>query len=397
MRKRCDRLWEMGSIGVERLGAAADDLADPELLRLENLDTDIRPWPAALEETHRSIEADAANSYLPFVGQEPLRRSVATHVSRMSGVPYDWRRCCVISAGGLNGILNVLLATLDPGDGVVLTSPVYAGLLNRVRLAGGVPRLAKLIPDVSRGWRLDMDTFREAVGSSRVRAVLMVNPSMPTGCVLTAEEWKEIADACIQSDLLLVYDAAMERILFDERQVIHPASLPGMVDRTVTVGSASKELRMIGWRVGWIVGPEWLMPDITLVSMANVVSQVGIGMSGVAAALEAPTSELSNATCEWQKRRDTVLRELDGLIPAIPPHGGWSLLVDAAALGMSGKEFSERLLLHAKVVATPMDGWGAPNASRYLRLVYANESCERLSTLRERVQRCFTLIGLSTH
>jgi N-succinyldiaminopimelate aminotransferase len=387
MRTRCDRLREIGSIGVERLGALADAQADPELLRLENLDTDIRPWPAALEETHRSIDADAANSYLPFVGQEALRRSATAHVSRMSGVQYDWRRSCVISAGGLNGILNVLLATLDPGDQVVLTDPVYAGLLNRVRLAGGRPRLAKLIPHVSKGWRADLDEFRTAVRSSRVRAVLMMSPSMPTGCVLTADEWKQIADACVQSDVLLIYDAAMERILFDEREVIHPASLPGMAERTVTVGSASKELRMIGWRVGWIVGPEWLMPDVALVSLANVVSQVGIGMSGVTTAMEAPASDLTKAVVEWQKRRDVVLSELDGLIPAIPSHGGWSLLVDAGALGMSAKELSERLLLRAKIAATPMEGWGGPNTSRYLRLVYANESCERLSTVRQRAKR----------
>ena len=178
----------------------------------------------------------------------------------------------------------------------------------------------------------------------------------------------------------------MERILFDGRPVIHPAGLPGMAERTVTIGSASKELRMIGWRVGWIVGPEWLMPDIARVSMANVVCQVGIGMRGVAVALEGPASDLTAANREWQKRRDVVLGELDGLIPAIPPHGGWSLLVDAGALGMSGKGLSERLLSHAKIAATPMDGWGGPNTSRYLPLVYANESCKRLSTLRQRLQ-----------
>jgi aspartate/methionine/tyrosine aminotransferase len=246
-----------------------------------------------------------------------------------------------------------------------------------VRLAGGVPRLARLVPG-KEGWRLDVDSFRAAAAAPRVRAVLMMSPSMPTGCVLTAEEWSAVAAMCVERDLLLVYDAAMERILFDGRAVLHPASLPGMADRTVTVGSASKELRMIGWRVGWVVGPERLIPDVSLVGMANVVCQVGIAMEGVAAALEAPPIDVSDAVDEWQRRRDTLLFELVEL-QAIPPHGGWSLLVDCQPLGMSGGEASERLLYKAKIAATPMSGWGSPDVARYLRLVFSNEPCARLA------------------
>ena len=161
MHTRPTRLKDIPGIGVDRLGNAADALADPSTLRLENLDTDLRPWPGALEATRAAIDDDAANSYLPFLGQDRLRQAAAAHVFHMSGVAYDWRRCCAISAGGLSGILNVLLATLEPGDEVILTGPIYAGLLNRVRLAGGVPRLARLEPGPE-GWRLDLDSFRAA-------------------------------------------------------------------------------------------------------------------------------------------------------------------------------------------------------------------------------------------
>ena len=374
----------MPGIGVDRLGDAADALADPAVLRLENLDTDLEPWPGALEETLHAIGEDSANSYLPFLGQDRLRRAAAAHVSRQSGVAYDWRRACVISAGGLSGILNVLLATLEPGDEVVLAEPIYAGLLNRVRLAGGVPRLARLVPGKD-GWRLDADSFRAAAAAPRVRAALMMSPSMPTGCVLTAEEWAAVAEVCVERDLLLVYDAAMERILFDGRPVLHPASLPGMAERTVTVGSASKELRMIGWRVGWVVGPERLIPDVGLVGMANVVCQVGIAMAGVAAALEAPAIDVSDAVAEWERRRDSLLSELDGF-EVIPPHGGWSLLLDCHPLGMSGAEASERLLRKAKIAATPMSGWGSQDAARYLRFVFANEPRARLTGAGARIR-----------
>jgi aspartate/methionine/tyrosine aminotransferase len=383
MFSRPSRLKDIPGIGVDRLGNAADAMADPGILRLENLDTDLRPWPGALAETRRAVDDDAANSYLPFLGQDRLRQAASAHVSRMSGVDYDWRRC-VISAGGLSGILNVLLATLDPGDEVVLTDPIYAGLLNRVRLAGCVPRLARLVPGAD-GWRLDLDAFRAAVSGPKVKAVLMMSPSMPTGCVLTAGEWAEIASACVARDLLMIYDAAMERILFDGRRVLHPASLPGMAERTVTIGAASKELRMIGWRVGWVVGPEPLMGDIGLVGMANVVCQVGIGMGGVAAALEAPEADVAGAVAEWQRRRDLLLAELDGF-SLVPAHGGWSMLLDCAPLGLTGEQASALLLPRARIAATPMGGWGSPDTARYLRFVYANEPCERLRGMGERVR-----------
>ena len=218
---------------------------------------------------------------------------------------------------------------------MVLTDPIYAGLLNRVRLAGGVPRLARLEPGRS-GWRLDPEAFLAAVSQPKVRAVLMMSPSMPTGCVLSQEDWALITQACVERDLLLIYDAAMERILFDGRKVLHPAAFPGMAERTITVGAASKELRMIGWRVGWVVGPEALVADVGLVGMANVVCQVGIAMPGVAAALEAPASDVAEAVLEWQRRRDVLLEELDGLAGDSSP---WRL-VPAAGLRAPGPQRS---------------------------------------------------------
>ena len=119
------------------MGSLAD-ASGRDFLRLENLDTDIPPDAEAIARTRSAAGEDAANSYLPFVGQDRLRLAAARHVSAMSGVAYDGLRNCVIASGGLSGILNALLATIDVGDEVVVTDPTYVGLLNRIRLAGGV-------------------------------------------------------------------------------------------------------------------------------------------------------------------------------------------------------------------------------------------------------------------
>lgn len=376
----------MEPIGVDRMGAAADAIADPDLLRLENLDTDIRPLDAALAATRAAVDDDDANSYLPFPGHERLRRAAAAHVSRLSGVEYDWSAQCLISAGGLNAVLNALLAVVEPGDEVVLTDPVYIGLLNRARLAGATTRTVPLVPGPG-GWRLDRDALRSAAGE-RTRAIVAMSPSMPTGCVHGAEDWAAIAELCVERDLWLIEDAAMQRLLFDGRPVIAPAGLPGMAERTITVGAASKELRMIGWRVGWTVAPRSIVDAIGLVAISNVVCQVGIAQTAVAVALEAGDADVAAATAELQRRRDLLLAELDGL-HAVPPHGGWSLLLDAQALGHDAVAASALLLDRARIAATPMTGWGQ-QAARYVRLVFANEPMERLEGIGERVRSALT-------
>jgi aspartate/methionine/tyrosine aminotransferase len=381
--QRVSRLQQVPGIGVDRMGNAADGANDPEILRLENLDTDIAPPKIAVETTRQAVGLDESNSYLPFLGLNELRQAATARVSRVCGKSYDWQSQCVITAGGMSGILNCLLAMVEPGDEVIVTDPVYAGVINRIRIAGGVVVFAPLIPS-EKGWRLDIEAFRNAV-SPRTRMVVM-SPGMPSGHVLTEAEWQAVADVCNKNDLWLLYDAAMERILYDGRTVVHPASFSGMYERTVTVGAATKELRMIGWRVGWVVGPQPIMSDIGLVSISNVVCQVGIAMSGAAAALNAKDDGLNEAVKIWQKRRDVLLQELQGL-PVIPPHGGWSMLLDTVALGLSPQEVSQKLFKQAKVAATPMAGWG-PNAARYLRFVFSNEAAERLAGVGEKIKKC---------
>ena len=380
-RSRPARMQHIAGIGVDRMGSIAD--ADGgDFLRLENLDVDIPPDPEAVARTRQAAGLDADNSYLPFVGQARLRDVAARHVSRLSGVPYAGERNCVISAGGLSGILNVLLATIEVGDEVVVTDPTYAGLINRVRLAGGVPRFAAFAFRPGGEWTLDREQLVAAVGP-RTRAMLLMSPSMPSGGMLDAGDWTLVAELCVKHDLLLILDSAMERLVFDGRKVLHPAGLAGMAERTITVGSSAKELRMIGWRVGWILAPEALMPDLVAVSLANVVVPVGIAQDAAAIALER-SHTLPAYVGELQARRDTVLAELDGL-PVGVPAGGWSMLLRVSDFGIDGATMSDRLLKHG-VCATAMTGWGVTHGAQYIRFVFANEPVPRLKLLGARVR-----------
>jgi N-succinyldiaminopimelate aminotransferase len=381
------RLEHIPGFNIDRVAAAAGD--DPEVLRLENLDTDIPPPEAALEATRAAIGEDEANSWLPFTGREDLKEAVAAYIERRGGPRYDGRREIVITSGEGDAMLDALFCLTDPGDEVVLTDPTYAGMLNRVRLVGAVPRLVPLhLADGE--WRLDLEALPAAV-TERTRVVFLNNASFPSGWVASDEEWEAVASICRERDLRLLYWAGFEAVLFDDRPIRQPAALVDMRDRTVTVGAPSLEQRMIAWRVGWVVAPGELVNDLSRVQIYNGLVPSGFAQIGTRVALGLPDEHLEAANAECQRRRDETLRQLEDL-PAVRPAGGWSLLLDVATLGLDCVEVSNRLL-EQKVAATPMRGWGGEIADRQVRFVFSNEPIERLALLGERVRAALAAAG----
>jgi aspartate/methionine/tyrosine aminotransferase len=374
------RLRDIPGFNIDRVAAAAGD--DPDVLRMENLDTDIPPPAEAMEATRAAIGEDEANSWLPFTGRDDLKGSVAAYIERRGGPRYDGPHEIVITSGEGDAMLDALFCLTDPEDEVVLTDPTYAGMLNRVRLVGAVPRLVPLhVADAE--WRLDIDALRAAV-TDRTRVIFVNNASFPSGWVASDKEWDVIARICRERDLWLLYWGGFEGVLFDGRPIRHPAALPGMRDRTVTVGAPSLEQRMIAWRVGWVVAPGELTNDVSRVQIYNGLVPSGFAQVGTRVALELPDDHLAAANAECQRRRNETLRQLDGL-PAVQPAGGWSLLLDVAALNLDCVEVSDRLL-NEKVAATPMRGWGGEIADRHVRFVFSNEPIERLASLGTRVR-----------
>jgi N-succinyldiaminopimelate aminotransferase len=410
--RRTTRVQSLAGIGVDHMGALAARQEEslvpkPEAgyrhdkpLRMENLDTDVPPNPVALEATTRALTSKDDNSYLPFVGQLGLRNAAAAHVSRMTGnvAQYSGEENCVITAGGLSGVLNTLFATVEPGEGVLLTDPTYIGLVNRVKLVGAIPVLLPLEFRPGDTWKFPGDKLAQFIKSAqekngiRISALLLSSPALPSGVYLDQEDWQAVADICVSQALLLLYDAAFERLLFDDRPVIHPASFSGMEERTITIGSASKELRLIGWRVGWIVGPTWLIPDIQLVGMANVVVPVGIPQKAAQAALEGSKKDCRDFTRELQARRDLLMQELQGLPVGIPA-GGWSFVLRFE----NGKEATSALMKQG-IFTTPMDGWGEAHGERFVRFVFSNEPCHRLKGIGVKVRTTlkYSPAGLET-
>jgi aspartate/methionine/tyrosine aminotransferase len=372
--------------GIDRVAAAAGRPARerPEwpVLRLENLDTNLPLPPEAVAVTADSLETPAANSWLPFTGDLDLREAISDFTAERTGQRYDPENEIVITCGGMEGLLDAVLATVNPGDEVVVTDPTYAGIVNRIHLAGGTPKPVPFLAD-SGEWRLDRDALA-AAPTEATTAMLLMSPSMPSGGTLDEGDWTLVCDLCRERGLFLVYDAAMERLLFDRRALIHPLRFEGMAERTLVVGSMSKEHRMIGWRVGWVAGPAETMADVGWAHVYNTTTPVGVARAAATAVLRGDQAHVPECVAELERRRDVILEGLPQW-PFVRPAGGWSLLLDVATLGVAPADASRLLLEESAIAATGMAGWGGPVAERYVRFVFSAEPVERLATLPERL------------
>jgi aspartate/methionine/tyrosine aminotransferase len=364
---------------------------DPDVLRLENLDTDLPPPEAAVVATRLAVGRDEDNSYLPFTGKESLRQTIARQVNEVTGATYS-KDNIIITNGATEGMLNAMLALLSPGDEVILTDPTYAGMIQRVRLANGVPRMVPYI--LKNGeWRLDIATMEEKI-SLKNQGYFPDEPCHAHRRCISILRNGNLSFRFVKSTTLwLIYNAAMERILFENQQVIHPATFPGMEQRTITIGSVSKEYRMIGWRIGWIVAPDSLVEDLVHAHLYNVVTPGGFSQVGAEAALHTPYEDFFFHLKIWEMRRNVVLNELKHF-KVIPAMGGWSMLMDVSPLGVDAEEASKQLLEKGKVAVTPMTHWGHLNSKQFIRLVFSNESVERLKTLGDRFRATFSNNGV---
>jgi aspartate/methionine/tyrosine aminotransferase len=384
--KRAKRLDPIRGFGIDRVAAAADQpaRANPawRVLRMENLDTDLPLPPEAVGVTARSLETPEANSWLPFTGDLHLREAIAAFIAGRTGHPYDPEREIVITCGGMEALLNALLVTVDEDDEVVVTDPTYAGIVNRIHLAGGIPMLVPFRV-VEGEWRLDRDALAASIGA-RTTGMLLMSPSMPSGGTFDEEDWRLVCDLCRDRDLFLIYDAAMERLLFDGRPLVHPLHFDGMAERTLVVGSLSKEHRMIGWRVGWVAGPAETIEDAGWAHVYNTTCPVGLARAAGAAVLRGQQDHVADCVVELERRRDTMLNALPDW-PFVRPGGGWSLLLDVAELGLDAPTASRHLLEESSIAATAMVGWGGPVAERHVRFVFSAEPVDELETIPDRL------------
>ena len=265
------------------------------------------PAPAAIKEAAcAAIRADV-NQYAVTWGTRSLREAIAAQFTRRYGLPVDADAQVTVCCGATETMMATLLATIDPGDEVIVFEPFYENYGPDAIVSGATPRFVRLRePD----WSFDPDELAAAF-SNRTRAIIINTPNNPTGKVFSRDELGVIARLCQQWDVLAVTDEIYEHIVYDGHQHVPLATLDGMAERTVTINGLSKTFSVTGWRIGWAIAPPALsgairkMHDFITVGAPAPLQEAG------AAALALDDTYYQHLAADYLRRRDMLLGILD--------------------------------------------------------------------------------------
>ncbi|MFF9196658.1 pyridoxal phosphate-dependent aminotransferase [Streptomyces sp. NPDC014779] len=333
----------------------------------------------------RALRDGRGNQYPPGPGVPELRAAVAEHQRRFYGLEYDPDSEVLVTAGATEAIAAALLALVEPGDEVIALEPYYDSYAACIAMAGGVRVPVTLRPHAG-AFALDLDELRAAV-TDRTRLILLNTPHNPTGTVLSRAELTAIAELAQERDLLVVTDEVYEHLVFDEAEHIPLASLPGMRERTVTIGSAGKTYSFTGWKVGWITATPELTGAVRSAKQFLTYVSSGPFQYAVAEALRLPDTYVRGLRAELLAKRDLLSEGLTAAGFGVHrPAGTYFVTTDIRPLGETdGFAFCRALPERAGVVAIPNAVFydhreeGAP----FVRFAF----CKRVEVLQEAVDR----------
>ena len=256
---------------------------------------------------------------------------------RRYGLTFDPERQITVTCGITEAMVSIFMSLLDLGDEVIVIEPFHEGFPPQIRFAGGTPRFVALEePD----YALDADRVRAAI-TPRTKAILINTPHNPTGRVFTKEELEGVAALCQESDLIAVTDEIYERITYDGRKHIPLATLPGMAERTITVGGFGKTYALTGWRLGYVCAPELLAGGIrTVHDYTTICAPVPLQYAAVAA-LNLPESYYEQLTRDFTERRARIMPALEALnLKTHTPEGSYYAMADFSAWNFDGDDFA---------------------------------------------------------
>jgi N-succinyldiaminopimelate aminotransferase len=356
-------------LGAINLGQGFPDTEGPALVR-----------DAAV----RAILSGRGAQYPPAHGLPELRRAVCEHQQRWYGLEWNPDTDVVVTTGASEAIAAAVLALVEPGDEVLVIEPWFDLYAATIDLAGG-RRVA--VPPRPGTFRPDAAAVRAAV-SERTRMLILNTPHNPTGAVHTVGELAELAAVARDAELVVLADEVYEHLWFDDHRHVPIATLPGMAERTITVGSAGKSLSFTGWKVGWATGPRDLIGAVRVVRQHLSYVSGGPFQWAVAEGLNAlPQAHWDLFRSQLAHQRDLLASGLSRVgLTVLPSEGTYFLMTDVRPLGYaSGEQFCADLPHRAGVVAIPVSALcDTPDLGQpWVRWAF----CKRPEILKEAVSR----------
>lgn len=343
--------FERGEREVLSLATARPDLDTPAVVKAAVI--------AAIQIPHTYM------TYTASRGLPELRESVALKLGARNGVAYDPESEVLITAGTHEALYVGLQAVVEPGDEVLVLDPSWVAYSGMIGLAGGVARMVPLGDG-----RLDIDALKRAI-TPRTRAFVFNNPNNPTGTVFTREELAAVVDLLAAHDILAIVDEIYEEFVYDGRQHVSLASLPGARERVLLINGYSKAYAMTGWRVGYAAGPSWLIDRMLIIHQHLISSPCAFAQKGASVAYSEAAEHVRAMVATYDRRR-LLLNEALAAVPKVSyslPEGAcfYFLRVDS---GLDSATLAKTIASREGLVLTPGGAFG-PSGERHLRFSFA--------------------------
>ncbi len=354
---------EMRAKGVDIIsfGAGEPDFATPEHIRAQAIET---------------LKVGGASKYPAVSGIPPLLEAITKVTAQVHGMTLEPGQI-LVSAGAKHSLFNLFLALLDPGDEVIIPSPFWVSYPEMVRLAGAEAVLLPPRPDT--GFDLDPDALRAAI-TPNTRAIILNSPSNPTGAVYDQKLLQEIADICVENDILIIADDIYRQLVYGDTKYVSIASLGDEVaSRTILIDGVSKSYAMTGWRIGWTVGPPEIIKGMTKIQGQSTSGANHLAQIAAVEALLGPQECVAEMRKSFDARRlrmVELLRAIEGVECEMPNGAFYAFPKIAAFLGKKTPDGMviendvelASYLVENGVALVPGSGFGCPG---FARLSYA--------------------------
>lgn len=356
--------------------------------------------PRELTDRLAEVSAAGPHQYAVTMGAPNFRRALAKKCGRYMGREIDPEREIVVTIGSTEAMVDTLFALTNPGDQIILFSPYFESYMAQIRMAGCEALFVPLAPPA---YGFDPNALEDAFRKG-VKAILVCNPSNPTGKVFTEAELLCIAELAERYDAYVIMDEVYEHIVYAPNRHVYMATLPGMWERTVSCGSLSKTYSITGWRLGYAIAPERIMQRIRQYHDFNAVGAAAPLMEAAIAGLELPESYYDGLAARYARMKALFTGGLDAAgIPYADPQGAYFVLADVAPLlkpGQSDMEFCEWMAREVGVACVPGSSFFREDVRGIIRLHFAKkdetliEALSRLGGIKKKLGAAHKLYNM---
>ena len=323
--------------------------------------------PQHIKDACAKALADGFTKYTPASGIPELRQAIADKFQRENGLSYQPSQI-VVSCGGKHSCYNVILATCEEGDEVIIPAPYWLSYPEMVKLAGATP---VILPTSDRTeFKVTPEQLAAAI-TPRTRLFILNSPSNPTGSLYTRAEIKALGDLCVARGVLIMSDEIYEKLVYDGAEHVSVAGFsPAHYEHTIIVHGFAKAYSMTGWRLGYLAAPPAIASAVDAIQSHSTSNPTSFAQKGAVAALNGTQAHLPLWLAEYAKRRSYAWERLNAIpgITCVNAKGAFYLFPNISALGLKSTEFCARLLQQELVAAVPGIAFGADD---YLRISYA--------------------------